>query len=82
MPIRFEKTMAVLEGGCAGEEAERLLDWLKGRKRPRVDLGRCEHLHTAVLQLLIAAKPAVVAWPEDAEWRRWVVAAFPAEVPS
>lgn len=82
MPIRLEKTLAVLEGVCAVEEAESLLDWLKSRKRPRIDLSRCEHLHTAVLQLLIAAKPAIVAWPEDAEWRRWLSGALPADTPS
>ncbi|CAO3429162.1 hypothetical protein [Azospirillum endophyticum] len=82
MPIRFEKTLAVLDGNCAVEEAESLLDWLKSRKRPRVDLSGCEHLHTAVLQLLIAARPAVVAWPEDALWRRWLSAALPTDTPS
>lgn len=82
MPIRFEKTTAVLDGVCAVEDAESLLDWLKGRKRPRVDLSRCEHLHTAVLQLLIAGRPAVAAWPEDGECRRWLAAALPAEASS
>lgn len=77
MPIRFEKTTAFLENVCTVEEAETLLAWVRGRKRPKIDLKACEHLHTAILQVLLVVRPAVTAWPEDAELRRWVAAVLP-----
>ncbi|MBP2315638.1 hypothetical protein [Azospirillum soli] len=72
MPIRFEDDMAVFEGACAVDEAMELAGWLEGRERVRVDLGRCTALHTALLQLLMAARAAVVVEPEDAFLKTWV----------
>lgn len=65
MPIRFDETTSWLEEVCAVEEAEPLLAWLQGGPDRRVDLGRCSHLHTAVLQVLLAARPVLAAPPED-----------------
>ncbi len=67
MPIRFEEDRAVLEEVCTVEEAEPLLDWLRGADDARsVDLSACSHAHTAVIQVLLAAKPRVAAPPKDA----------------
>lgn len=66
MPIRFAEDAARFEGVCAVEEAEPLLEWLRGREAPKVDLSACEHAHTAVAQLILAFRPAIIAPPPDA----------------
>lgn len=72
MPIRYEDGLARFEGACAVDEALPLAEWLEAAQAPRVDLAACAELHTALLQLLLAARPAVAAEPEDAFLRRWV----------
>lgn len=63
MPIIMEGDLAILDAHCAIEEAETLLDWLRATASPRVDLAGCTHMHAAVLQTLLAMRPAVVAAP-------------------
>jgi len=58
------------------EEAEPLLEWLQKKPKAKVDLSKCTHLHTANLQVLMAAKPDVANWPEDIELRAWLEAAL------
>lgn len=64
MPIEFKKTIAVCTGDCTIEEAENLLGWLLDHPKGKVNLKQCEQLHTAIFQVLMAAKPAVSALPE------------------
>ena len=66
MGIRYLKKHAALEGCVAVDDAEALQQWLAAQPRPAVHLGKCEHLHAAVLQVLLAMAPAVVAAPPDA----------------
>jgi len=61
----LKKTVAVLEGVCSVEEAEPLLEWLAERRGAKVNLKRCDHMHTAVFQVLLALRPRVSALPED-----------------
>lgn len=72
MPIRYEKTTAYLEGVCAPEEALELVEWLRGRKAPKVDLKTCEHVHSSVLQVLLALKPKLAAPPAEPFLAAWV----------
>ncbi|HYG90436.1 MAG TPA: hypothetical protein VD978_29720 [Azospirillum sp.] len=65
MPIRFEDATVRFEGACGVEEALPLSDWLLAREDARVDLGACTELHTAVLQVLMAAKRPVTVAPTD-----------------
>jgi hypothetical protein len=57
---------AVFAGNCAPEEADALLEWLRATPAPSVDLGACDALHTALVQLLLAASARIVAPPPDA----------------
>lgn len=66
MPVQYKKTVAQLTGSCTVEEAEGLVEWLAANPRGRVNLRDCEHLHTAVLQVLLALRPPVSAPPADA----------------
>lgn len=73
MPIAFEGDRARLSGVCGVDVAEPLLAWLSEQAHPRVDLSACQHLHAAVLQVLLVARPAVAAEPADAFLREHVV---------
>jgi hypothetical protein len=76
MSIVFEEDKALFYDAVSVEEAEALLEWLQQRPFGKVDLSACRHLHTANLQLLMAAKPAISSWPEDAKLRAWLEAAL------
>ena len=58
MTIKAEEGTIHLSGRCGVDEAETLLELLCAERRP-VDLTRCEHLHTALVQILLAARADV-----------------------
>jgi hypothetical protein len=47
----------VLEGSCPVEDAEPLLRMLQQTPDAALDWTGCRHLHTAVLQIILAARP-------------------------
>ncbi len=65
MTIRYLKKYAALEGVVGVDDAEALAQWLQQQSAPAVHLGKCEHLHGAVLQVLLALRPAITAVPAD-----------------
>ncbi len=75
MGIRYLKKHAVLEDVVPVEDAEALMQWLRAQPRPAVHLGKCQHVHAAVLQVLLALRPRIVAAPADP----WLVAALGAD---
>jgi len=72
MPIRYDGAVARFEGACGVEEALPLSDWLLANADARLDLGPCTELHTAVLQVLMAARRPVDVAPEDEFLKRWL----------
>ncbi|MFC0253317.1 hypothetical protein [Massilia consociata] len=66
---------------CAGpltvDDAEALLQELAARPGARTDLSGCSHVHAAPLQVLMAARVRVEAWPADAALAAWLRAALP-----
>lgn len=54
MSIARDGDIVSLIGRCGVEDAESLLDHLTAGAR-RIHAGRCEAMHAAILQLLIAA---------------------------
>lgn len=72
MPITFTKTQARFQNTCTVEEALPLLEFLNKAKAPKVDLAACTYLHTALLQLLLMARPRISAPPSDPVVARWV----------
>ncbi len=78
MPVNCKKTVAVLEGVCAVEEAEVLLEWLLAHPRGKVNLKSLQHLHSAVLQVLMALRPPISAPPADPEIAAWLLPAITA----
>jgi len=65
MAIRYLKKHAALEGSVSVDDAETLTQWLLQQPAPAVHLGKCEHLHGTVLQVLLALRPKLVATPAD-----------------
>ena len=76
MPIEYKKNRVIFREVVAVEEAETLLEVLQQRPSAKVDLTACTHLHTANLQVLLAARPVIVSWPENIELCAWLEAAF------
>jgi hypothetical protein len=68
---RHDDGTILLEGDCPVDEAESLLQLLQATPAARVDWTRSHHLHTAVLQVILAARPTLVGRCGDpwiAEW--------------
>lgn len=72
MPIEFSQDRALFLHEVGVEEAEGLLEWLQNRPAAKVDLSECSHMHTANLQVLMAAKPLIAHWPENPDLRAWL----------
>jgi alpha-D-ribose 1-methylphosphonate 5-triphosphate diphosphatase PhnM len=76
MTITYKKSKAVLSDVVSVEETEGLLEWLQAHPKGKLDLSGCVHLHTANLQVLMAARPSIAAWPQDAGLAAWLRAAL------
>ncbi|CAK0766626.1 conserved hypothetical protein [Gammaproteobacteria bacterium] len=72
MPIQFRRNLVVLDDLCTVEEAEGLLQWLQNHTKAKLNLKDCKHLHTAILQVLMAARTPVATWPDDVDLARWL----------
>lgn len=73
MPLVVNTRTATLTGEVGVEDAEVLAAWLRTTRRPAVRLATCTHLHTAVLQALMAARPEVLEPPVEPFLARWVL---------
>ena len=76
MPIETHDSTLVARDVLSVEEAECLLDWLIQHPRGRLDLADCTHLHAANLQVLMAARPKIAAWPSRDALADWLRAAL------
>ena len=68
---RQDNGTIVLEGSCPVEDAEPLLQLLQSTPAASVDWTQCRHLHTAVLQVVLAGRPALVGPCGDPWIARW-----------
>ncbi len=76
MAITYKKNVALFEDVVSVEEAESLLEWIQKNPKGKVDLSLCTHLHAADLQVLMAARIAIAAWPQDEDVKTWLLAAL------
>lgn len=76
MTIAFKRNTVILTEAVSVEDAESLLQWLQAHPRAKADLARCTHLHAANLQVLMAARVPVCAWPQDQDLKTWLQAAI------
>lgn len=73
MTVRLEGNVVYLAGRCRVEDAEPLLRHLSGPEQPIVDISKAEHLHTAVLQVLLASRPRIDGGDPHSFAGRWIV---------
>ena len=76
MAIQYKKNAAHFDGNISVEDAEELLGWIQKNPKSKADFTRCTHLHAANLQVLMAARMAVSAWPQDKTLKSWLTAAL------
>jgi hypothetical protein len=76
MAITYSEESAVFAGTVSVEEAEGLLEWAQKHPSGRVELSDCTHLHAANLQVLMAARTRVAAWPRDESLKTWLESAL------
>jgi hypothetical protein len=70
---RDDRGAIVLDGVCPVEDAEPLLQMLQTTPAAALDWSHCSRLHTAVLQVILAAR-ITPAEPCGDPWvRRWVI---------
>ena len=62
----------MLEGSCPSEDADALVQHLLANPGAVVDWRACEAAHSAVIQVLMAAKPRLVGPPAGEALRAWV----------
>jgi hypothetical protein len=67
-----EAGIVVLDGACAVEDAEPLLQLLQATPAPAVDWTTCSSLHTAVIQVILASGAKPIGSCGDAWVRQWV----------
>jgi hypothetical protein len=72
MSIDYSGDSATFTEIVSVAEAEGLLEWLQTHPRAVLDLSACRHLHAANLQVLMAARPAIAAWPEEEKLAQWL----------
>lgn len=66
MPLELGDTTATLAGVVTVDEVEELAGWLRVTAKPKVNLRRCNHLHTGAFQAMLRFRPKVSAAPTDA----------------
>jgi hypothetical protein len=76
MSVWLDGNVIILEGPCRVEDAEPLLGWLQADRGRMVDLAGAEHLHAAVLQVLMALQPTIRGPAGDAFLRDWIAPAL------
>ncbi len=71
MPLIFGEDQVLIEGICSVEDAMPLLEFLQAHAGASVDMRACSHLHSAALQVLLAAA-RVTQLPQEDFLRRWL----------
>ena len=76
MPLSFKKNLAVFSQDIGVEDAELLLSWVQKHAHAQIDLSACTYLHPSSLQVLMAARLQVKAWPTEPVLRQWLQSAI------
>jgi hypothetical protein len=73
MPIRYEGDAIEMDGYCPIDDAEELMKFLEEHPTASVSLERCQHMHSALLQLLLSYRVRVVGEAYTPFIWKWVV---------
>ena len=66
MPLELHETTATLTGVVTVDEVEQLAAWLRSTPKAKINLRKCNHLHTGAFQAMLRFRPKVTAAPTDA----------------
>jgi hypothetical protein len=69
---RADDGTIVLFGSCPVDEAEPLHRMLLSDRTAQLDWTQCSHLHSAILQLILAAQPSLTGPCGDPVVNRWI----------
>jgi hypothetical protein len=69
MTIRYGTESAAFFGHVSVDDADGLAQWLRQQATPAIDLGQCEQVHGAVLQVVLALRPGIAVAPPDPQLR-------------
>ncbi len=72
MGMRYHDKVIELSDVLGVEEAEELLTLVQKHPKAELDLRACTHMHAACLQVLMAARPGVMAWPQEIWFACWL----------
>lgn len=70
-----------LEGNCPLEDAELLQRSLLAHPAAAVDWSACSHVHTAIVQILLVARPQLIGAPDNPFLRSKLAAQIRAHTP-
>ena len=73
MSLRFVRNTVYFEECCIVDEALDLAEFLRRTKAPKIVLSDCTSAHTALIQLLAAARGKKITPPKDAFLARFVM---------
>jgi hypothetical protein len=62
----------MLEGRCPVDDAEILVRLLLFTPSAMVDWRGCDHAHTAIIQILLAARPTMLGPPRNIQLSHWI----------
>jgi hypothetical protein len=72
MAVSFGETTVVIDDVCGVEDALPLLEFLQSHRAAHIDMQACTNLHSAVLQVAMAAADRITVLPEEDFLRRWL----------
>ncbi len=72
MPIKYKNKVAIFKDFIGIEEAEKLLDWIRENKDGHINLAGCTHIHTSILQILMASGIPIKEWPAQPQFEMWL----------
>ena len=76
MALNYHDKTLTLSDIVSVEDAETLLDLRQKHPKAKLDLSACTHLHAACLQVLMASRPVVSAWPSAPNLALWLQSAL------
>ncbi|WKA30658.1 hypothetical protein [Bradyrhizobium roseum] len=74
---RGDDDIVILEGVCAVEDAETMLQMLQATPDALVNWTQCRQLHTAVLQVIMASGSAPIGPCADVWVQQWLAPKLP-----
>jgi hypothetical protein len=81
MSVNLDGEFIRLVGDCTVEDAEPLLGYLMAGGEKKVDLRQSGHLHTAVVQVLLAREAKVIGPAGDRFVQAWLLPLFEDALP-